>query len=106
MGERNTKRKTRTRTENKPLSVKALNLRTGRKKKVGLQSQQKKDQSERKQKEDSGSICYMVPKTSINHFKKKVQYEKGERRVGWKQREEEVYVSSTLHDQAKKKGGG
>ena len=45
----------------------------------------------------------MVPKASINHFKKKVQYEKDERRVGWKQREEEIYVSSTLHDQAKKK---
>ena len=39
-------------------------------------------------------------------FQKKVQYEKDERRVGWKQREEEIYVSSTLHDQAKKKGGG
>ena len=45
----------------------------------------------------------MVPKASINHFKNKSNMKRMKEGVGWKQREEEIYVSSTLHDQAKKK---
>ena len=81
MGERNTERKTRTRTENKPLSVKALK---SKEKKVGLQSQKKR--SVRK-KTKGGFWEYMLYGTeSFNQsFQKQVQYEKDERRVGWKQ---------------------
>ena len=77
MGERETRNeKRKTRTENKPLSVKALKSKTRRKRKGGITKPTKKDQSERKQKEDSGSICYMVPRASINHFKKKSDMER------------------------------